>query len=124
MTNHLRTSVACLLLTALSVSSAGQDAEQAQIDIANGFFRRGFFEEAAAEYRAYLESFPQGQQVGTALYRLGESEYALQKYEAALKVYDQFLTTVPQGEESSRALLRKGEIHFHLGQLDQAEAAL
>ncbi len=119
-----KTAGAFLLLTLLALSSAAQDAEQAQIDIANGFFRRGFFEEAAAEYRAYLESFPEGQNLSTALYRLGESEYARQNHTEALQAYEQYLARFPSGDEAARALLRKGELHYHLEQLDQAEAAL
>ena len=90
MTNYRKFLLAAGLLSMLSAASIAQDPAQAQLDIANGFFRRGFFEEAAAEYRAYIEGNPQAPQMDTALYRLGESEYAQRNYEDALTVYDQF----------------------------------
>ena len=62
-------------------TARAEEAEQSQIDLANGWFSRGFYPEAADEYRAYLEAFPQGKHVTMALYRLGWSEYAEGNYE-------------------------------------------
>ena len=54
--------------------------EQAQIDFADGLFARGFNEEAADEYRAYLSEFPEGRHHLFALYRKGDAETALGRY--------------------------------------------
>ena len=62
--------VACCLAGAWA-----QADEQAQFDFANGLFARGFNAEAAAEYRGYLQQFPDGAHRPEALYRLGESEF-------------------------------------------------
>ncbi len=94
-----------LLGTALSVSGSWADSvEQAKIDFPDGLFRVGLDEEAAEEYRAYLEEFPDGQYVATALYRLGECEYALQRYEAALEVFDQVLAKGVEEGGDTRAV--------------------
>ena len=63
------------LLALIGAASVWSD-EQSQIDFANGLFSRGFYEEAADEYRVYLKEFPAGKERQTALYRLGESENA------------------------------------------------
>ena len=108
-------------------------AGQAQIDIANGFFHRAFFEDALKEYERYLEEFPEGSHAITAWHRLGESAYAAKQYEKALVAF----TTLAMGEavngklsgtidEATRqkATLRKGEVLFLLKRTAEAVAVL
>ncbi len=109
----------------LSGSGFAEAADQAQIDFANGLFNRGFFQEAAEEYRGYLGQFPEGSHVVTALYRLGESEYATQNYEAALKAFNELLEHNSVDDALRlRGALSKGEVLYYLKRMDEAAATL
>ena len=88
--------IAVFLLGSLCIAAPAHADEQAQFDFANGLFARGFNEEAAAEYRNYLQQYPQGAQRPEAFYRLGEAEFALGKHAEALKAFDEFLAAFSQ----------------------------
>lgn len=98
--------------------------EQAQIDFANGLFARGFFQEAADEYRAYLKAYPQGQYRAAALYRLGESEHAAGRHEQAVETFDQVLGDPKGADFAQRARLRRGVALFQLKRFDDALKSL
>ncbi len=98
--------------------------EQGQIDFANGLYSRGFYSEAAAEYRTYVKQYPEGAQRLTALYRLGESESGAGNHEAALKAFDQVLAAKPADDVRQRALLRKGVALYQLRRLGDAAQVL
>lgn len=114
---------AILLAWAIAASSSVAD-EQSQIDFADGLFARGFNEEAAEEYRAYLEDFPDGKRRLAALYRLGESETALRRYDAAIEALDQVLAAGVEGEFAGRARLRKGAVLIELKRPNDAVKTL
>jgi TolA-binding protein len=116
--------MALFLLGAMCIAAPAFADEQAQFDFANGLFARGFNEEAAAEYRSYLQQYPQGAQRPEALYRLGESEFALGKHAAALEAFDQFLAAFPQHALAVTVQGRKGVALYQLGKLDEAVAVL
>jgi len=116
---------AALLVLALSFTQAwAQDPGDSQMDFANGLLQRGFHKDAAREYGVYLEKFPKGAHVPTALYRLGEAEYALKDYEAALKAFDRFLAQQGAPDLLPRVQLRRGEVLYRLKKLPEAIAAL
>jgi TolA-binding protein len=109
------------------------DAGQSQIDIANGFFHRGFFEDALQEYERYLELYPEGTHALTAWRRLGESAYAAQAYEKALAAFSMLAsgemlnaspTTTVDEPTRLQAQLRKGEVLFLLKRNEEAVATL
>ncbi|HIJ74435.1 MAG TPA: tetratricopeptide repeat protein, partial [Candidatus Hydrogenedentes bacterium] len=108
----------------LAASAHAEAPGQVQIDIANGCFQRGFYEDAAEEYRTYLSEYPHGEHAAVALYRLGESEYALSNYEAALEALSRFLSVESDAESRRRGLLRKGETLYRLERFDDAAATL
>lgn len=98
--------LACLVLTSSPLQA--QEEEQLQVDIADGFFSRGFFQEAADEYRIYIEKFPNGTHTAVALYRMAEAEIALKDFDTALKALDQLLALKIDDDTRQRALVRKG----------------
>src|SRR5690242_16778523 len=59
------------ILFAAGVAFAADDPAATQMDFANGLFQRGFYQEAAKEYRTYLDQYPKGVEALTAMYRLG-----------------------------------------------------
>lgn len=113
--------IACLLVAFQSV--AGAD-EQAQIDFANGLFARGFNEEAADEYRSYLDEYPEGAHRPEALYRLGEAELALGRREAALEAFDRLLQAFPNHDLAPLAQSRKGVALYELERYQEAAKTL
>ena len=122
MTRHgIRLSFGAFLICGWALA---QTDEQAQIDFADGLFARGFNEEAAEEYRAYLKAHPSGQYRAAAFYRLGESESALKNYDAALEALDQALATDAQSEFAGRAQLRRGAVLLEAGRPDDAVKSL
>lgn len=116
------TAVVLVLLVSSSIVAAD---EQAQIDFANGLYARGFNEDAAAEYRAYLKDFPTGAHRLAAWFRLGECEAALGRHDAALEAFDKALEIGASDEEfGHRAGVRKGAALIELGRVDDAVAVL
>lgn len=115
----IRFGVAASLLIAAGTVSA-QTAGQSQLDFANGLFGRGYYEDAAAEYRAYLNDYTDGKQRETASYRLGESLYAEKKYTEALEAFQQIAKLFPSSTYTSRSQLREGVSLYRLGELKQA----
>ena len=114
------------ILIPLMITSPGAFAEAAdeQFDFANGLFNRGFFEEAAEEYTAYLERFPDAAEAPLAAYRLGRSAFASGKYETALAAFDQALAGALAEEEAQQALLGKSECLYYLKRYPEAVALL
>ena len=108
-----------IVALALWTPTAGAD-EQAQIDFANGLFGRGFYEEAADEYKAYLEQYPSGAHRASALYRLGESGSAAGKYEEALRAFDAFLKEEGGAGLRERVRLRRGVALYQLEKFSDA----
>jgi TolA-binding protein len=101
-----------------------QTAEQSQLDFANGLFGRGYYEDAATEYRAYLDDYPVGEREETALYRLGESLYAQKKFTEALEVFGQVRKRFPSSNYLTRSQLREGVSLYRLGKLELALSVL
>ena len=62
-----------LIMVGAAGQSLAESPAQAQMDFANGLFIRGFHEEAAEEYRNYLDDYPDGEHVDAALFRLAEA---------------------------------------------------
>ena len=119
-----RIALALTLAAALAPNTHADSPEERQFDLANRLFKRGFYDMAAEEYKAYLDKFPEGSQIEAAWYRLGESRYAAQEYEPALQAFDALLKRKPEGLTRFRALLRRGEINYHLKRFEDAKKEL
>ena len=118
-----RYSVNCLLLVLLillvPVCEAFSDTpEQTRIDFANGLFLRGYYEVAIDEYEKYISQYPAGTHLTTAWRRLGESAYALEKYDVALQAFEILGSFALDDVEQQRIRLSKGEVLYHLGRYD------
>ena len=113
-----------LVLLALFGAAWVWSDEQSQIDFANGLFSRGFYEEAADEYRVYLKEFPTGEQRQTAFYRLGESENAAGAYPEAIATFERLLRLEVPDDLRARATLRKGVAQYNAKAFAKARATL
>lgn len=101
-------------LASIPLGAGAESTEQAQIDFANGLLQRGFYKEAVAEYKTYLEKFPQGEHVKVAQYRLGEAACAAKDYESALDAFDKVLASGPDPDTLQRATLSRAETLYFL----------
>ncbi len=92
---------------------APDQAEQVQMDLANGFLAREFFDLALAEYQKYLTWFPSGFSVEEAMYRVGECHRGLKQGEAARDQYLALQKAFPNGAFFARASFRLGELDWN-----------
>ncbi len=116
--------LAAFALTLASLTLAAAADEQEQIDFANGLFGRGFYSDAAEEYRAYLKDYPNGARRFDARYRLGEAESAEGNYEGALDAFTHILASDVEGIMRTRARLKSGVALYQLKRYDGARRAL
>lgn len=100
------------------------DRLQTRLDVANGLFLRGFFEDAETEYEGYIEALD-GQAVAPEVwYRLGEAAYAAQHYERALEAFEQLQALAQDSPYKARARLSQGEVYYFMKAFEQAIAVL
>jgi tol-pal system protein YbgF len=105
--------------TPASVSSADVEAmyEQAAKD-----FTQGRFELALSGFRSLLAAAPNHELADNALYGVGESFYALAKYDSAQVAYQQVEERYPKGDRVPAALYKLGMTYEKLGDKTSARA--
>jgi len=96
--------------TNITAQVSTERLEQVQIDVANGFFLRNFYELALAEYKKYLEWFPNGASGEEAMYRIAECLHEVGKFDAAKNQYQEVQKAFPQGSYFARSSFRLGEM--------------
>jgi len=101
------------------VPAPSGDAE-AMYEQAAKDFTQGRFELALAGFRSLLSYAPQHELADNALYGVGESFYALAKYDSAQVAYHQVEDRYPRGDRVPAALYKLGMTYVKLG--DKAEA--
>ncbi|MBX3179073.1 MAG: tetratricopeptide repeat protein [Candidatus Hydrogenedentes bacterium] len=103
------------LIVALALPCAAQrdaDALQRKLDVANGMFLRGLFEDAAAEYEAYLALLGGQPAPPEVWYRLGEAAYAAGDYARALEAFEALQALPGDNPFKQRAQLSQGEVYY------------
>ena len=93
-----------------STSPRAQD--QVQIDIADSFYAKKIFDQAASEYERYLSNFPHGADRPTALFRLAESYRRTGSLNGAKNAYETLLAQFANGDFIGPAAYRLGEIYY------------
>lgn len=106
--------------SATATDAAPDRVESVQIDLANGFFLRDFYDLALAEYQKYLDWFPTGGSVEEAMYRVAECQRGLEKLDAARAQYLAVQKAFPRGEYFARASFRLGEMESNTGRHAEA----
>ncbi|MXW90938.1 MAG: tol-pal system protein YbgF [Rhodospirillaceae bacterium] len=104
-----------------SVLPPGTEKEQYRFAI--GQLRQARYDEAAAAFREFLESHPDGRFAGNAYYWLGETHYAQQQYRlAAIRFADGF-KKFPKHPKAPDNLLKLGMSMAHLKKNKEACAS-
>ena len=78
---------------------------------------------AIAQYRGYLQNYPQDEGNDRVLYQLARADEQGGKLEEALATLDQLVAKYPQTRYRDEAEFRRGELLFTLRQYPKAEAA-
>lgn len=104
-----------------SGTSSGSDAE-AMYEQAAKDFTQGRFELALSGFRALLASAPNHELADNALYGVGESFYALAKYDSAQVAYQEVESRYPKGDRVPAALYKLGMTYEKLGDKTAARA--
>lgn len=86
--------------------------------------KTGRYEEAAAQFKSYLEQYPDSPYADNARYWLGESYYVVREFDEAVKHFQRVLESYPQSSKRADALLKIGFIYYEQGKLDQSRETL
>jgi tol-pal system protein YbgF len=98
--------------------------EKAAYDQAFQALKELRYADAAEDFQAFLEKYPNSDYVDNAQYWLGESYYVTRNYDMALTAFETLIKRFPDSPKSPDALLKIGYTHYELKQWDQARAAL
>ncbi len=99
-------------------------AAQADFDAAFKMLEQKKYKEAAAAFRGYLKKYPNGDDVDSAQYFLGEALFIGQDNKGALPEFEAVIAKYPKSDKVPNALLRIGAIQQANGDTKAAEATL
>ncbi len=100
------------------------DAEKQTYDKAFQALKERRFADAADEFQAFLDRYPQSEYADNAQYWLGESYYVTGNYQIALESFQNLMNNFPQSTKVADSLLKVGYTHYELKQWELARAAL
>lgn len=81
----------------------------------------GKYDDAAKGFKAFLDKYPDSDQVGNGHYWLGECHFINRKFDLALKSFEQ--SAVIEGPKQADALLKQGHALVELKQISKARAS-
>ena len=110
--------------TAARATVSSPEAEKEAYDTAFSALKELRYADAAEEFRAFMQQYPQSDYADNAQYWLGESYYVTRNYELALEAFNDLLTDFPSSLKQPDSLLKIGYTHYELKQWDSARAAL
>ena len=103
-----------------STNTPPEHLEQMQLDLANGFFLREFYDLALTEYQKVLDWFPDSPSFEEAMYRIAECQRGLGKSDIAREDYLETQKAFPKGAFYARASFRLGEMEWNAGHFEDA----
>jgi TolA-binding protein len=92
------------------------DAAVAQLDFANGLFKRQFYDMALMEYIRFKDKYPGHPLADEAYYRMGECQRELKFNDQAKETFRAVTRQWPGSEYSGRAHFRLGELAYQAKQ--------
>ncbi|HYR57704.1 MAG TPA: tetratricopeptide repeat protein [Chthoniobacteraceae bacterium] len=96
----------------IAPSTAPRSQDQVQLEIADGFYTKKMFDQAAPEYERYLGLFPNGDDRPAALYRLGESYRHTGAANASRNAYETLLSQFANGDFIGPAAYRLADLYY------------
>ena len=104
--------------------AASPEDEKADYDRAFQSLKDLKYADAATQFSAFVQKYPNSDYADNAQYWLGESYYVTRNYDIALEAFQGLLSTYPDSSKVADGLLKIGYTHYELQQWDQARAAL
>ena len=98
--------------------------EKAAYDHAFQALKELRYADAAEDFQAFLQRYPNSEYADNAQYWLGESYYVTRNYDIALNAFQTLINRFPDSPKSPDALLKIGYTHYELKQWDAARQAL
>jgi TolA-binding protein len=96
----------------IAPSTTPRAPDEIQIDIADGYYAKKMYEQAAPEYERYLGMYPTGAARPQALFRLGESYRHNGANNAARNAYENLLTQFQNNDFVGLAAYRLADIYY------------
>ena len=100
------------------------EAEKAAYDQGFQSLKDLKYADAATQFSAFVNQYPNSDYADNAQYWLGESYYVTRNYDIALEAFQALLNNYPDSPKVPDGLLKIGYTHYELKQWDQARAAL
>lgn len=100
------------------------EVEQAAYDQAFRALREARYVDAADQFNAFVDRFPESSYAPNAYYWLAETYYVTRDFETARVLFSNVLERYPDSSKAGDALLKLGFSHFELQQWPQARSAL
>ena len=91
-----------------------------QFQVAETRFLQKEFDEAAIEYRKYVQLFPESDVAGKAFFYSGWSEFNLKEYEKSIETLQEMLTGYSDDHYAPDAQFRIASAHFEMGLYPQS----
>jgi len=104
--------------------AASPEAEKAAYDQGFQSLKDLKYADAATQFSAFVQQYPNSEYADNAQYWLGESYYVTRNYDIALEAFQTLLSNYPDSPKVPDGLLKIGYTHYELKQWDQARAAL
>jgi len=104
--------------------AASPEAEKAAYDQGFQSLKDLKYADAAEQFTAFVQQYPNSEYADNAQYWLGESYYVTRNYDIALEAFQALLANYPDSPKVPDALLKIGYTHYELKHWDQARAAL
>jgi len=98
--------------------------EQAAYDQAFRALREARYVDAADQFNAFVDRYPESSFAPNAYYWLAETYYVTRDFETAQALFSNVLERYPNSSKAGDALLKLGFSHFELQQWPQARSAL
>ncbi len=105
-------------------AEATPEMEQAAYDQAFQALKELRYADAAEQFQAFLDTYPDSEYADNAQYWLGESYYVTRNYEIALESFQSLIRKYPSSSKAGDGLLKIGFTHYELKQWAEARAAL
>jgi tol-pal system protein YbgF len=87
-------------------------------------FKLANYQAAIAQFRGFMDQFPNSQLLPSAQYWVGNGHYALRDYKAAISAQERVITSWPDNAKASDAMLNIASSQAELGDMNAARQTL
>lgn len=106
------------------VLEQASEQEQSAYDQAFRALREARYGDAAVQFNAFVDRYPNSTYAPNAYYWLAETYYVTRDFETARSLFANVLERFPESSKAGDALLKLGFSHFELQQWPEARSAL